>query len=61
LYPDTWVHEGGIASNHLLLRNGELFSIQVQTARQAPKVGMGGIFRDYLLIVGLIYWIFFSS
>jgi len=36
----------GIASNRLSTQYGELVSIHVQTARQAPRVGISGIYRD---------------
>lgn len=46
MQPETWLHEVGIASNRSSARCGEFSSIQVQTARQASKVGCGGNWRD---------------
>jgi len=36
----------GIASNRLSTQYGESVSIHVQTARQAPRVGNNGTYRD---------------
>jgi len=42
LEPETWLYEGGIASNRLSSWSGEYVRVRVQTARQTPKVSISG-------------------
>jgi len=61
LQPETWLHEAGIASNRISSQYGEYFLIRVHTARQAPKVGLDGIYLDkFLLFLYTILRFFFS-
>lgn len=53
MHPETRLHEAGIASNRISSRYGEFFLIRVHTARQAPRAGSSGIYRDNFL------WLFF--
>jgi len=56
LQSETWLHEVGIASNRSSARCGELFSIQAQTARQAPEVRYGGNWRDLFCFFLLVFY-----